>query len=261
MQFGGMKKLDYHEACDNIKHLRVENTELDNELFEKIRLLKENDKADADYRDFLLRILSGEGRVGSHKRRIEEDDDDDYSSEEECDPQGQLFIKSLKKHDKSYVLETEVNGLLVVVRYDQDSSSDEECDPEPRRVLRSAMKQKVEPSNWTHEEENQFEHDPESSSSKETKNLTCRKSRNKAKSEMVAKLSRNGIVPDSDYLAYFQTNKVVDDHIVCTYGGNTVVYELSHGDKKVKHDDQCSSDMEILDSEEVSSYQFIIASI
>ncbi|KAI3460550.1 hypothetical protein Pfo_017213 [Paulownia fortunei] len=256
MQFVGLEKLADLDAFHDLIHARAES-KFDNKLCEYERLLEENDEVDVDYKNFLLYILTKAERVESHKKRRERDDDVcDHDSDcfaKENDPQYELFLKSLTEHETSYVLEDEKNGLPVVIKYEGDAGSDKECDPEPRRKLRSAMKQRVGPSNQMPGVENQCKHDSQSTSTKETKNLTWRKSRNRGNSEKVenVKFSTNEMVPDSDYLNFIQTLKVVEDHYVYVYGDHTVAYELNDGENnqvKEEHEDECSSDLEILDS-------------
>lgn len=255
MQLVGLPELVDLDAYHELIHDSAEALEFNNKLCEYERLLEENNEMDADYKNFLLYILTKGKKVESHKKRREKDEEHDNNCyhEEENDPQYELFLKSLKEHEKSYILEDVKNGLAVVIKYEEDSSSDKECEPEPRRKLRSAMKQKNGPSNQMPGIENQCMHDSHSTPTKEIEKLTWRQSRNKSKSEKKenVKLSTNKIVPDSDYFTFIQTLKVVDDHYVYEYEGHTVVYELKVGEnnqQKEEHDDGSYSDVEILDS-------------
>ncbi|KAK6115603.1 hypothetical protein DH2020_007872 [Rehmannia glutinosa] len=292
MEFVGLEKLVEFDTYHDLIHARAENTEseFDNNLCEFQTLLYEDDHVDDDYKIFLSHILTKESRTKSRKKHREKDDDDvceldsDCYTEAENDPQYELFLKSLRAHEKSYVIKDERNGLPWVFKYEGDEysdkegdveykrklrsatkqnngiskyegdeCSDKECDTEYKRKLRSATKQNNGNSNRVPSVEDQSKHDSQSTSSKETKNLTRRKLRNRAKSEKVqnVKFSTDAIVQDPDYLTFLKIVKVVEDQYVYAYGADTVVYELNDGERnheREEHDDDWSADVEILES-------------
>lgn len=172
------------------------------ELREFIGLVEENDNMDIDYNSYLVNIYVEEKNTESKRKHREKDEERSFSHEEENDREYELFLERLKKHENSFMLEYEENGVSVVIKYEGESSSDRECDLEPRRKLRSAMKQKDGPSDQMPRVENRGMLDSQSTPRTEIKKmLTWRQTRSKSKSEKEenAKLSTRKIVPHTTY--------------------------------------------------------------
>ncbi|KAL8030844.1 hypothetical protein ABFX02_14G312800 [Erythranthe guttata] len=157
-------------------------------------------------------------------------------------------VENVKFSTKRKVGPTDVDNQLV-----DDSIKNLNCGKLRRKEAKSetvenvkfSTKQKVGPTDVG----NQFMDDS-------IKNLNCGKSRRKeeARSETVenVKFSTNGIVPDPHYIDFFNNLKVVNDHCAYTRGRHTVVYEWNDGkkknsSKKEEQDEECSSDVEIID--------------
>ncbi|XP_073314577.1 uncharacterized protein [Primulina huaijiensis] len=98
----------------------------------------EAESVDPGYRQFLLFNLRGLKRYKPHKKEVDgehicggSDDSDEVS-----DPQYELFFESLKKYEKSYVLEGRINDVSVCVKYEGESKFGGKRVPECARKMR-----------------------------------------------------------------------------------------------------------------------------
>ncbi|XP_073033156.1 uncharacterized protein [Primulina eburnea] len=98
----------------------------------------EAESVDPGYRQFLLFNLRGLKRYKPHKKEVDgeqicgENDD----SDEVSDPQYELFFESLKKYEKSYVLEGRINDVSVCVKYEGGSKFGGKRVPDCARKMR-----------------------------------------------------------------------------------------------------------------------------
>ncbi|KAL6527528.1 hypothetical protein OROGR_016618 [Orobanche gracilis] len=220
-------------------------------------MLEEGESMDDDCKKSMLCILNKKSSAKPHRKHREKDDnahrpDSDCFKDEEVnvnDHHYGLFLKSLRAHEKSYVIRDEANGVPSAVKYEGGggcSSSDEECDNVYKRKSRSAKKR----NNRPHEK---CKHDSEStSSSKEAMNLSrmkLRKRASKSKKVVNVKILSDESVTEIDYSTFMKEYRVVEDHAVYEYGPCKVVYEPSDGEgnHEREDDDDWVDDVKILD--------------
>ncbi|KAI3464569.1 hypothetical protein Pfo_021232 [Paulownia fortunei] len=226
------------DPCHELRRSRAGYALFDTELSECERQLAEDDEIDENYKSLLFCLPSKEeGFEPNKKKRKEKDDvnehDEGGNAEEENDPQYECFLKHLKEHDKSFVLEYEKDCSTVVIKYEGDIS-DEECDPEPRRKSNRVMKQKIGLSNGMPGVEKQRKHDQQSNSVKKTKSLTRRKLRREVDKVENVEGSPNDIAPDPECLHLHQNVELEDDRHDSMHMGNTVVNEKIYGANQKK---------------------------
>ncbi|CAA3014061.1 Hypothetical predicted protein [Olea europaea subsp. europaea] len=177
---------------------RTKDKQLDEEFAFVKQLEKETD-IEQSYKDLLLCHLTKEVRFVPSKRKNEKDDisehDEDWSHEEN-DPQYELFLRNLEKHEKSYVFNHKKNGSCLFIRYEEDSDSeDDDSDPESQRKL--------------------TDHKPR------------RKLTNTVEGEKIEAMrcSSDSIMPDSDYLFFMQNTKIEGDYLILSHDDGTIIYE------------------------------------
>lgn len=212
---------------------------------------------DSDLKHFLLR----EGHAGAenpfaqtNKKRGEKDKEDDQNCyhEEVNDPRYVYFLKNLKEHGKSYILEydddeEEEDGVPIKIKYEGDLIVDEECDVEPVRKLRSTTKKINTPSDQIFDVEDQRERERGKKQASEREMGKKQANKFKSKKEDNAR-SINKLVRDPDYDVFIRFSKFSQNKIVFKYEGETIVYDEG-GKKNVgeKDNDGSFPGVEIID--------------
>lgn len=254
MEFTEFEKLVGFAHYHDLEFDKSEGTEAD---IKEATMLEEGESIDDDCKKLMLCILNKKSSAKPPKKRREKDDNahrldssDCYTDEEVNvnDHHYALFLKSLRAHEKSYVIRDEANGVPSALKYEGGgcSSSDEECDTVYKRKSRSAKKRINRPRE-------KCKHDSQStSSSKEAVNLSrrkLRKSASKSKKVVSVKISSDESVAEPDYSTFMKEYRVVEDHAVCEYGPCKVVYEPSDGEgnHEREDDDDWADDVKILD--------------
>ncbi|KAL6504860.1 hypothetical protein OROHE_023618 [Orobanche hederae] len=254
MESTEFEKLVGFATYHDLEFDKAEGTEAD---IKEATMLEEGESMDDDYKKLMLCILNKKSSAKPPKKQREKDnnahrlDSDCYTDEavNVNDHHYGLFLKSLRAHEKSYVIRDEANGVPSVVKYEGGgcSSSDEECDTVYKRKSRSAKKK------LNNRPREKCKHDSQStSSSKEAVNLSRRKLRKRAsKSDKVVnvKISSDESVTEPDYSTFMKEYRVVEDHAVYEYGPCQVVYEPrdGEGNHEREDDDDWADDVKILD--------------
>ncbi|CAI9763998.1 unnamed protein product [Fraxinus pennsylvanica] len=203
---------------------RSKDKQLDEE-YEFVKQLEKETDMEQSYKDLLLCLLTKEVRFVPNKRKNEKDDiyenDEDWSHEEN-DPEYELFLRNLVKHEKSYVFNHKKNGSCLFIRYEEDSDSDDDSDPESHRKLTGRKPQ--------------------------------RKLKNTVKGERIEAMrcSSDSMMPDSDYLSFIKNTKIEGNYLVLPHEGGMIEYEKDAVKGERIEAMRCSSDSMMPDSDHLS---------
>ncbi|KAK4391032.1 hypothetical protein Sango_2166500 [Sesamum angolense] len=215
VEFARLQNFVPKDVFDDLQDARARNTLLDNELCE-IKRQVECDEIDDTYKTLLLCLLTKvetgeECKKRKEKEAVNEHNDD--STEEENDPQYELFLKHLKEHNESYVLEYEKDSSPVVIKYNGDMDSDEDSDQDPRRMTRV----------------------------KKSKELTRSQLRDEAGCVDSAKEFNNNVGPDPEDLHIQHKAELEHDHNVYKGSSRTLLNRMRDMKSRQRHDLQPTS--------------------
>ncbi|XP_011102127.1 uncharacterized protein LOC105180157 [Sesamum indicum] len=233
VEFARLQNFVPIDVYNDLQYARARNSLLDYELHE-IKRQVECDEIDDTYKTLLLCLLTKVDTVEGSKKRKEKEavnEHNDDSTEEENDPQYELFLKHLKEHNKSYVLEYEKDSSPAVIKYNGDTDSDEDSDQEPRRVTRS-IKQK----NQMLGVENLTKHDQVSNLVKKSKERSRSQLMNEADHVDIAKDFSNNVVPDPEDLHIQHKVELEHDHNVYKGSSRTLLNQMPDMKSWQKHD-------------------------